>query len=339
MNFRLRLDIHWSSVRSSSRPPGELPGAGDQDVDRGRSGPGWRPRSARRPRSRSCRRPAARPSAGLGGDLLGGCRQRLRGAGGDGDVGALAASCSATARPMPLLAPVTKATFPASCRSTATPSAGHRMGRHCPRIRRRRWRWPPPGLAGWYTKYHHSGSHQAARPHGPLMSRISVMIMSISSRFWRRKSVICRRRSSPGRRDRLGPGRPVRLPFRMQPVEQAARRHHALDLRRYLRALRGQLRGKAAAASPGSSSTRLTRPMASASPPLPSARSGPAPSPSPGRPGRSAPTPRRPGRGRPARSSAASPPGPRSAGPPPPRAAPRRRPPGRPPRRSPAPAW
>ena len=25
MNFRFRLDIHWSSVRSSSKPPGELP--------------------------------------------------------------------------------------------------------------------------------------------------------------------------------------------------------------------------------------------------------------------------------------------------------------------------
>src|SRR5215469_14256793 len=33
------------------------------------------------------------------------------------------ASCSATARPIPLLAPVTKATFPASCRSTPTPLA------------------------------------------------------------------------------------------------------------------------------------------------------------------------------------------------------------------------
>jgi len=49
------------------------------------------------------------------------------------------------------------------------------MGTHCPsyprappRTRRRRWRWPPPGLAGWYTKYHPSGSRQApaAAPSG-----------------------------------------------------------------------------------------------------------------------------------------------------------------------------
>src|SRR5271163_1441731 len=123
MNFRLRLAIHCSSVRSSSRPPGELPAQVTRismAPNRSRVASTQRWTSAvmlMSPASGSTARPvsaAILPAAASSGPAVRAVMTTSQPS---------RARCSATQRPIPLLAPVTKATFPSSRRSTATPSA------------------------------------------------------------------------------------------------------------------------------------------------------------------------------------------------------------------------
>src|SRR5690348_4366954 len=121
MNLRLRLDIHCSSVRSSSRPPGELPAQVTRmsilpKRSRVTSTQRWTCSvTLMSPASGSTVRPVAAAifsaAASSGPAVLAvmTTSQPSR------------ARNSATQRPMPLLAPVTKATLPSSRRSTATP--------------------------------------------------------------------------------------------------------------------------------------------------------------------------------------------------------------------------
>src|SRR5580704_12359094 len=157
MNFRLRLAIHCSSVRSSSRPPGELPAQVTRismAPNRSRVASTQRWTSAvtlMSPASGSTARPvsaAILPAAASSGPAVRAVMTTSQPS---------RARCSATQRPIPLLAPVTKATFPSSRRSTATPSASlqryarsacSRRGTYATSLIRPGWEPPPPG-GGW----------------------------------------------------------------------------------------------------------------------------------------------------------------------------------------------
>src|SRR5579862_1422474 len=122
MYFRFRLDIYLSSVRSSSSPPGELPA----QVTRMSMAPNRsRVTSTQRwtsaitlmsPASGSTARPVSAAIFSAADSSGSAFRAVMT------TSAPSRARNSATQRPMPLLAPVTKATFPSSCRSTATPS-------------------------------------------------------------------------------------------------------------------------------------------------------------------------------------------------------------------------
>src|SRR5690242_6045176 len=121
MNLRLRLDIHCSSVRSSSRPPGELPA----QVTRMSILP-KRSRVASTQRW-TCSVTLMSPASGSTARPVAAAIFSAAASSGPAVLAVMAtsqpsrASNSATQRPMPLLAPVTKATLPSSRRSTATP--------------------------------------------------------------------------------------------------------------------------------------------------------------------------------------------------------------------------
>src|SRR5215475_13433567 len=122
MNLRLRLDIHWSSVRSSSNPPGELPAQVTRMSifpKRASVASTQRWTSAMTLMSPAIGTMACPVAAAI-------CFAAVSSGSAVRAVMTTSAPscarCSATARPMPLLAPVTKATFPPSCRSNANPS-------------------------------------------------------------------------------------------------------------------------------------------------------------------------------------------------------------------------
>src|SRR5262249_30169242 len=172
MNLRLRLDIHWSSVRSSSNPPGELPAQVTRMSifpKRASVASTQRWTSAMTLMSPAIGTMACPVAAAI-------CFAAVSSGSAVPAVMATSAPscarCSATARPMPLLAPVTKATFPPSCRSNANPSRrltaspvpttrpppafhrqpdGHTLAnRHAHTLANRRTH---AGKDGWYIKY------------------------------------------------------------------------------------------------------------------------------------------------------------------------------------------
>src|SRR5690242_10930251 len=163
MNLRFRLDIHWSSVRSSSSPPGELPA----QVTR----MSIFPNRASVASTHRCTSAVTLMSPAMGTTSRPVAAQISLAAFCSGSAlravittsAPSRARSSATARPMPLLAPVTKATLPPSCRSNANPS--HRLTvSPVPSTTR-----PPPAFRthghtqanrhthlsndGWYIKY------------------------------------------------------------------------------------------------------------------------------------------------------------------------------------------
>src|SRR6266487_2361589 len=105
-------------------------------------------------------------AARFGGDLLGGRRQGLCGPGGDDDIGLLARemlghrAADSLARAgdeghLPGQLQIHRHPFrPLPDRQVRPPLPDRQLRRRI-RTRRRRWPpWPPPGLRGWYTKYH-----------------------------------------------------------------------------------------------------------------------------------------------------------------------------------------
>src|SRR5437879_3229384 len=157
MNLRLRLDSHCSSVSSSSRPPGELPA----QVTRMSIFPNlsrvWSTQRATssgrlmspargtivRPDSCSISRAAASSGPAVRAVMT--------------TSAPSPASCRATCRPMPLLAPVTKATLSVSSRSNRALLVV-RVGS-----------WP-----GWYFKYRRTGSQGCAADRRPCPSVLGV---------------------------------------------------------------------------------------------------------------------------------------------------------------------
>src|SRR5215475_4214149 len=161
MNFRLRLDIHWSSVRSSSSPPGELPA----QVTRMSIFP-----SRASVASTQRRTPAMTlMSPAMGTMVLPVAAVICFAVVSSGSAvravmttsAPSRARSSATARPMPLLAPVTKATLPPSSRSNAYRSRWPTGSwRHQQPDRRQRSMTgtltsgpAESGSDGWYIKY------------------------------------------------------------------------------------------------------------------------------------------------------------------------------------------
>src|SRR5215510_2282857 len=140
MNLRLRLDIHWSSVRSSSNPPGELPAQVTRMSifpKRASVASTQRWTSAMTLMSPAIGTMACPVAAAI-------CFAAVSSGSAVRAVMTTSAPscarCSATARPMPLLAPVTKATFTPTPWQTVTPTPWQTVATHA-------------GKDGWYIKY------------------------------------------------------------------------------------------------------------------------------------------------------------------------------------------
>ena len=117
MNFRFRLASHCSSVSSSSRPPGELPAqVTSTSIAPNRSSVASTVRSTSSITLMSPAKPTTSPPVSSHSSRAASSRRSASRA-----VMATRqpsrASCRATSRPMPMLAPVTNAALPCSPRS------------------------------------------------------------------------------------------------------------------------------------------------------------------------------------------------------------------------------